>query len=120
MVLTQLLAVLDWVSQTSHYRNRPHYGYIRFTDADAGESHVLLLLNLSNSLNTIDQIIEFPVSIGTYVSSYPLLKCGVAQGSILGPILFSFYMLPLGNIISYYKRVSHHCYADDTHVYLSF
>ena len=113
-------------------------------NSDVGKCTVLMLLDLSAAFDTIDHNIlldrlenwvgvtgsslewfrsylsgrTFAVSIGNASSGHAGLTCGVPQGSILGPLLFCIYLLPLGHIIRNFD-VSFHFYADDTQIYFA-
>ena len=58
----------------------------------------------------------FFVRVGRSSSAVAQMCSGVPPGSVLGPILFTTFVFPIGRLIELYG-VSYHKYADDTQLY---
>ena len=59
------------------------------------------------------------VKIGLETSDYMPLKCGIPQGSVLGPVMFTLYTTPLQEVMKKHG-IHYHKYADDIQLYVMF
>lgn len=91
--------------------------------------HDILLQRLERRFNITDNALAWVksyltgrhqcVSVNKSYSSDVPLTCGVPQGSVLGPLLFSMYMTPLSDIAKRFN-ILYHFYADDGQLYVAF
>ncbi len=110
----------------------------------AKKAVILILLDLSAAFDTVDHTLLLRTLtqhgitgvVYTWFESYlcnrsqhvyidkiksdnNVLDCGVPQGSVLGPLLFTLYTASLGRLLRR-EQMSYHLYADDTQLYIAF
>ncbi len=111
-------------------------------DCCSGDPSLLVLLDLSAAFDTVDHQLLIDdlqqsgvcdvalallrsylsdrsqsVIVSDAMSDPVPLHCGVPQGSVLGPILFSAYTSSLAHLL-HAHGISYHLYADDTQLYV--
>ncbi len=122
---------------------RVHDDIMRAVDSQGGA--ILVLLDLSAAFDTIDHELLIDalqsnfgvvdkalawfrsylenrhqkVVVNDSCSALKPLKCGVPQGSVVGPLLFSVYTQPLCALVDTFG-LDKHMYADDTQNYAAF
>lgn len=57
------------------------------------------------------------VHVSNKSSSHSRVTCGVPQASVLGPVLFIIYMLPIGKI-NRQHTIEFYCHVGDAQLYL--
>ena len=103
--------------------------YLPYSTSPRTVNHRLLLKRLNERCGVVGDALKWfesyltdrsqTVKVENVTSKEMTLSCGVPQGSVLGPLLFLIYTLPLGDIMRE-KGLQFHIYADDTQIYMSF
>ena len=91
-------------------------------------NYELLLRRLEHSVGISGAALEWlhsyvseryhQVAVSSARSSHCHLERGVAEGSVLGPLLYCIYTRPIGDIVTRHG-LQYHCYADDTQIYVT-
>ena len=106
-----LLVLLDLSSAFDTVNHRVLLDRLQFDFGISGFALIWFESYLSNRTRRI--------SIDGVLSNIFNLKFGVAQGSCLGPLLFSLYASKLFKIVESHLP-NPHCYTDDTQLYIAF
>ncbi|PIK46401.1 putative RNA-directed DNA polymerase from mobile element jockey-like [Apostichopus japonicus] len=111
---------------------------------DRGDEAVLVLLDFSAAFDTIDHLVliarleerygitdkaldwfvsylenrKQAVAVETALSDALLMDCGMPQGSVAGPVIFTMYSAPIEDIASS-NGIECMTYADDTQLHIS-
>ena len=126
---TALLKVKDDIMTSLHHRQGVFLVLLDLSAAFDTVSHSILFQRMQQELGIRGTALKWvksyfsgrttSVCINGCRSTKSSLNYGLPQGSIVGPVSFSIYTIPIGRIIRKH-RLSYHLYADDVQLYTSF
>ena len=89
-------------------------------------NHNILITRLRSTFGCSGMVLEWFISLSCHTQSVfvghestpSVLKCGVPQGYVLGPLLFTLYTHPLSTVICQ-SGISYHFFVDDSKLHNS-
>jgi hypothetical protein len=126
---TALLKVKDDIMTSLHHRQGVFLVLLDLSAAFDTISHNILFKRMQQELGITGTALQWVKSYfsgrttSVCINGCSSAKCpldyGLPQGSIVGPVSFSIYTIPIGRIIRKHS-LSYHLYADDIQLYTSF
>jgi len=125
---TALVNTLDYIYTSAGHSQPTILVSLDLSAAFDTINHHTLLTRLQHSFGVTGTALKWiksylsnrtqSVAMGTSQSHFVSLDTGVPQGSVLGPLLFSTYTSPVGQLIKSFG-ILHQQYADDTQLFIS-
>ena len=125
---TALLRVKNDIAATLDEKGKVVLVMLDLSSAFDTINHDILMNRLQHSVGITDAALSWlhsyiteryqRVAVDSATSADCVMKCGVPQGSVLGPILYCIYKRPIGDIVARHG-LKYHCYADDTQIYMA-